>query len=95
MLIELHNGSLQRLSDEMAAAVCEELWTFAAKRGALTLVGKMGDELHKDQNFRKSIVLDAAEDDLYWLAHEQVRKRLSTTSDRTVAGEPEKDSPKG
>ena len=95
LMIELHDGSLQHLSDEMAAALYDELWSFAAQRGALSLVGKMAHELHKHASFRKSIVLDAAEDDVYWLAHEQVRKRLSTTPDHTVTGEPEKDSSKG
>ena len=85
--LELHEGSLQRLTDEMAYTVYDELWAITGRRGALSLAGKMSHELRKQQRLRKAIVLDAAEEDSFWLAHEQMRKRLGTTSDNTVTEE--------
>jgi hypothetical protein len=80
--IELHDGSLQRLSDEMADAIYDQLWAITGERGALSLAAKMVHELRQDQSLRNTLILDPAEEDSYWLAHEQVRKRLGTKANK-------------
>jgi hypothetical protein len=63
------------MDEAVVWAVCDELWTLSAERGAVSLIGEIKHEMARRERARRVVKLSVLNENLFSRALDQVRAR--------------------